>query len=631
MSISSDYLDDLRQRLSLSSVVGRKVRLTRRGREHTGLCPFHHEKTPSFTVNDDKGFYHCFGCGAHGDVIRFVMEQDNLPFRDAVERLAQEAGMPPPQRDPEGEARERARLGLIEAQEAASQWFESQLWSLAGRAALEYLRGRGLTDETIRAFHLGYAPDSRTGLRDALAARGFAPDVVAASGLLVTPEDGGPPFDRFRNRVMFPIADGRGRTIAFGGRALDDAPAKYLNSPETELFHKGRSLYNLDRARAAARDHDGILVVEGYMDVISLSQAGFSEAVAPLGTALTEEQLVLLWRVTPEPTLCFDGDNAGRRAAARAMDRALPLLKPGHSLRFLLLPEGQDPDSLVQSAGAAAFNQVRAGARPLSDMLWTVLLDSHPTDTPERRAAFEQAVRGAVAKIADAKVRGYYEAEMNARLRGFLRGPAPSALPTGSGRPGPRRQGQSGRLPPASGGGLLAATPLGRGDSAAKSRRREQLILLCVINHPLLADRFGEDLAAVEMHNPDLDKLRNEIIGIAAFDHDLDMAALRRHLIERGFGKTLDGLDTAAASLWFVEPNAALTDVEQGWRHVVALHRRLSTLERELKRVEDELARDFSDDALTRLQALKAQIDQAEGREATVAGYGVASGRPEAV
>ena len=633
MSVSPAYLDDLRQRLPLSGVVGRKVRLIRRGREFTGLCPFHHEKTPSFTVSDDKGFYHCFGCGAHGDVIRFVMESDNLPFREAVDHLAREAGMPPPEIDLEAEAKAKERLGLIEAEEAAAAWFESQLWSAAGRDALAYLRRRGLEDETIRAFRLGVAPAARTLLKEAMLARGFSEDVLVRSGLVILPEDGGPSFDRFRHRVMFPIRDGRGRVIAFGGRALDDAPAKYLNSPETELFHKGRTLYNLDQARGPARERGGILVVEGYMDVISLAQAGYREAVAPLGTALTEEQLSLLWRTAPEPTLCFDGDAAGRRAAARAMERALPGLAPGHSLRFLLLPQGEDPDSLVQAQGAPAFAALQENSKSLADMLWATLLEAHPIDTPERRAAFEEAVKGAVARVADRRVRGHYEADMAARLRQLFAPARPDRTERadrrpGLGRPsGNLRRGQTDIRRP----GRLTAQAIGQDDRAGRARRREQLILACVINHPLLIERHEEELAGLELQNLDLDKLRSEIIRIAASDHDLDMAALRRHLMESGFGKVIDGLDAASAPLWFAQPDAALIDVEQGWRHVVALHRRLSTLEREIKRLEDELARDISDEALGRLRALKVQLDQAEGREVMVAGYGVASGREPTV
>ncbi|RIK95315.1 MAG: DNA primase [Proteobacteria bacterium] len=630
MSVSPAYLDDLRQRLPLSGVVARKVRLVRRGREFTGLCPFHHEKTPSFTVSDDKGFYHCFGCGAHGDVIRFVMESDNLPFREAVERLAREAGMPPPEIDLEAEAKAKERLGLLEAEEAAAAWFESQLWSASGREALAYLRRRGLADETIRGFRLGYAPAARTLLKDAMLARGFSEDVLVRSGLVILPEDGGPTFDRFRHRVMFPIRDGRGRVIAFGGRALDDAPAKYLNSPESELFHKGHTLYNLDQARGPARERGGVLVVEGYMDVISLAQAGFREAVAPLGTALTEEQLTLLWRTVPEPTLCFDGDAAGRRAAARAMERALPGLAPGHSLRFLLLPQGEDPDSLVQAQGAAAFAALQAGSKSLADMLWSTLLEAYPTDTPERRAAFDEAIKKTVARIADHRVRSHYESDMAARRRRLF-APLPADRPgrePGRGRgSGTLRRGQTDIRRP----GRLSAALMGQDDRAGRSRRREQLILACVLNHPLLIERHEEELAGLELQNPDLDKLRSEIIRIAASDHDLDMAALRRHLMESGFGKAIDGLDTASAPLWFAQPDAALIDVEQGWRHVVALHRRLSTLEREIKRLEDELARDFSDEALGRLRALKVQLDQAEGREVMVAGYGVASGREPTV
>ncbi|MEX1147571.1 MAG: DNA primase, partial [Sphingomonadales bacterium] len=417
MSFTPEFLDELRGRLRLSEIVGRKVRLVRRGREFTGLCPFHSEKTPSFTVNDDKAFYHCFGCGAHGDAIRFLTDSEGLPFPEAVERLAGEAGLALPARDPQAEARAKARAGLKDVQAMAAKWFESQLWSASGSEGLAYLRRRGLDDQTIRRFALGHAPEGRTALLDGLKARGLDDAQLRDSGLIVYPEDGRPAIDRFRNRVMFPIRDVRGDVVAFGGRALGDVPAKYLNSPETPLFHKGNMLYNLDLARSAARDRGQIIVVEGYMDVIALNAAGFEQAVAPLGTALTEDQMRLLWRVSPEPVLCFDGDTAGMRAAGRAVERALPLLEPGYSLHFAILPAGEDPDSLVQSAGADAFTAVLGKGRSLAEMLWESLTRGVDIDTPERRAGLERAVMGRLNDIADNRVQSFYRDDFRARLR----------------------------------------------------------------------------------------------------------------------------------------------------------------------------------------------------------------------
>lgn len=638
MSFTPAFLDELRDRIRISEVVGSKVKLIRRGREHTGLCPFHSERTPSFTVNDDKGFYHCFGCGAHGDAIAFLVEAEGLNFRDAVERLAARAGLPLPTPDPEEARRAERRATLQDANELAAKWFSAQLQGAAGWEAMAYLRRRGLTEDTIRDFRIGFAPPLRTGLAEALAARGVTPALAAEAGLLIQPEDGGAPFDRFRNRVMFPILDNRGRVVAFGGRAMDDAPAKYLNSPETPLFHKGRMLFNLFAARGEARKRSEILVVEGYMDVISLAQAGFPHGVAPLGTALTEEQMQELWRVAPEPVLCFDGDAAGRRAAARAVERALPHLKPGHSLRFALLPEGEDPDDFVKGRGADAFTALIAESRPLSDMLWEILGESHPADTPERRAGLEQAAWSAVSRITDPKVRKFYEADFRNRISALWRPPqdrtdtAPRQArgPYGRGGrnmswTGPRGGRIDERKLPAS--AALRETALVRGDDAARSRLREGLLLLCAINHPTLLDSHAEELMGLEIRNRDLDKLRSEIIRIAVSMPDLDSARIRDHVKQQGYGAILDSLDAALAPVWFAQKDAALVDVERGWRHVAGLHQHFLVLERERKRVEDELAQELTDEAFARLQALLKEFEEAEGREANLAGFGVASGR----
>jgi len=403
MSFTPQFLDELRQRLSLVQVISRKVKLTRRGREQTGLCPFHAEKSPSFTVNDDKGFFHCFGCGAHGDVIGFVMRSDGLSFPETVERLAREAGLELPVSSPEERERTQRQATLVSAMETAAAWYEQQLKVPQGRPALDYLKQRGLSDATIARFRLGDAPEGRTALRDALAKAGVPLELAIEAGLIGKGEDGNI-FDRMRGRVIFPIADRRGRIIAFGGRILGEGQPKYLNSPETPLFHKGRTLYGLGQALRPARDAGEIVVAEGYMDVIALAQAGFAQAVAPLGTALTEEQMGELWRLVPEPTLCFDGDGAGERAAARAAERALPLLKPGQSLRFALLPAGEDPDTLIIAQGAAAMRAVLDAAQPLAEMVWRGGVQGRSFDTPERRAGLRQEVRERLSRIADRPV-----------------------------------------------------------------------------------------------------------------------------------------------------------------------------------------------------------------------------------
>ena len=416
MAFPDGFLEELRNRLPLSGVVSRSVRLLKRGREFTGLCPFHNEKSPSFTVNDDKGFFHCFGCGAHGDVIGFAMRNRGLSFPEAVEQLAAEAGLEVPRMRQEDRERASQVATLEKAVEEAAKWFEAQLKANTGNEARAYIQKRGLKPETVDRFRLGYAPQSRTALKEAMLARGIPEPLLIESGLLIKPEDGGASYDRFRHRVMFPIGDRRGRIIAFGGRALDpDAPAKYLNSPETPLFHKGRNLYNHAIAREAARESGTVIVVEGYMDVIALAQAGFDHTVAPLGTALTEEQLQLLWRMTPEPILCFDGDAAGQRAAYRAADRALPLLEPGRSLRFALLSGGKDPDDFVREFGRASFEEVLSKATNLAEMIWQRAISSHSLDTPEKRAIVVRELKDLTKAIQDPIVRQFYDNEFFVR------------------------------------------------------------------------------------------------------------------------------------------------------------------------------------------------------------------------
>ena len=447
MAFPPNFLDELRNRIPLASLVGRQVRLIRRGRELAGLCPFHHEKTPSFYVVEDKGFFHCFGCGAHGDAVGYLMRAENLDFIEAIERLASEAGLAVPQQTPQERERAQRQKTQLEALAAAANFYEARLWAPAGARARDYLAARGLDEETIRRFRLGWASDDRQALRRALSGE-FPEALLHEAGLVRQPEGGGDPYDYFRGRVLFPIGDRAGRVIAFGGRTMGDDQPKYLNSPDTPLFEKGRVLYAWAAARAnVGRDTDTdalpLIVVEGYMDVIALHRAGFGTAVAPLGTALTEAHLHELWRLSPEPVLCFDGDNAGQRAMIRALHRALPLLQPGRSLRFAGLPSGEDPDSLIRTGGKPAFAEILAAARPLSEMLWQSELAARPIDTPERRADLERRVMADAALIADRIVQGEYRrflrdklfalgrpaGSRGARLKGRgVSGPAAAAL-----------------------------------------------------------------------------------------------------------------------------------------------------------------------------------------------------------
>ncbi len=425
MRFPPSFLDDIRGRVSISSVVGRKVawdrRKTNAGKgDYWACCPFHGEKSPSFHVDDRKGRYHCFGCKASGDIFTFLVEKEGVSFPEAVERLAQEAGLPMPQVSEADVQREEQRASLYDIMEIAAKFFEAELQSARGAKARGYLADRQLSVAIQKEFRIGYAADDRQALRNHLAERKVAPEQMVEAGLIIQGE--GASYDRFRDRVMFPIRDPRGRVIAFGGRALaKDVPAKYLNSPETPLFHKGQVLYNLDKARGPAHEHDAIIAVEGYVDVIAMHRAGLPHAVAPLGTALTEDQLAILWRTAPEPTLCFDGDSAGLKAAYRALDLALPLLKPGHSLKFALLPEGQDPDDLLKSQGAQAVQDVIAAAQPLSEVLWQRALSENDRATPERKAQFERDLRQLINQIGDDVVKKHYLADMGERLHGAVR------------------------------------------------------------------------------------------------------------------------------------------------------------------------------------------------------------------
>ncbi|HEY0027674.1 MAG TPA: DNA primase [Allosphingosinicella sp.] len=425
MSLTPQFLDELRARTTLSTLVGKTVKLQKAGREYKAPCPFHKEKTPSFYVNDEKGFYHCFGCSVHGDAIRWLTDQRGLPFMDAVKELADAAGMEVPAADPRAQAKAERATGLYDVVEAAQSWFEAQLAGLEGGDARAYLEKRGISDATRRKFGFGFAPDTRGKLRTAL--KEFGNDKLIEAGLLIQPDDAErEPYDRFRGRLTYPIRDRRGRVIAFSARILGAGEPKYLNSPDTPLFDKGRSLFNIDKAGPASRQSNRVIIVEGQMDVIALDQAGISEAVAPLGTALTEMQLELLWKLAPTPLLCFDGDSAGQKAAFRAALRALPHVGPGRSLSFVTLPAGQDPDDLVRAKGRAALEELFEKAEPLVDRIWHHELAAEPLDTPEQRAGLRRRLTDHASAITDADVRDQYRMELLRRF-GELNRPPPRA------------------------------------------------------------------------------------------------------------------------------------------------------------------------------------------------------------
>jgi DNA primase len=530
MSLTPQFLDELRSRTLLSSLIGRSVKIQRAGREWKACCPFHQEKTPSFTINDDKGFYHCFGCGAHGDAIRWMTDQRGLPFMDAVKELAQAAGMEVPAADPRSAERAERAKGLHEAMDDAASWFTEQLNGIAGAEARGVLEKRGINAETARAFGLGFSPDSRGKLKDAL--KTYGNPLLVEAGLLIQVDEK-EPYDRFRGRLMIPIRDPRGRTIAFGGRVIGDGEPKYLNSPETPLFDKGRTLYNLDRAQAAVRKTSRVIAVEGYMDVIALAQAGFGEAVAPLGTALTEGQLERLWRLADIPLLCFDGDSAGQKAAIRAAHRALPLLQPGRSLAFVTLPDGLDPDDLVRSKGPAAFEALLRAPQPLVDRLWAHELAAEPLATPEAKAGLKRRLADLAQTIADTNVRTEYAADFRQRFdEQFARIRAPFV-------PFERRPPQPRGARGAKGGWRPPDPPV---SEAAKGMRGGGLdrilakaVLAGLIRHPAEIARHMEVLGSLRLADGALGRLFEAVVDVAMEDRQLDSQGVLTILARSGF------------------------------------------------------------------------------------------------
>ncbi len=650
MRYPDGFLDEIRARLPASSVVGRRVKLRKQGREFAGLSPFNAEKTPSFFVNDAKGRWFDFSAGKNGDIFNFIMETEGLSFPEAVERLAGEAGVPMPERDPAAEKREAVRATLYDVLEAAASFFQERLQSSAGAAARGYLQNRGIGPDLQRRFRIGYAGPERAALKEFLSGKGIDQERMIAAGLLVSGDDIPVSFDRFRDRVIFPIADFRGRIVGFGGRALSaDVPAKYLNSPETDLFHKGSLLYNGVAARKAAYDAGTVVAVEGYADVIQMAAAGFSNTVAPLGTALTERQLEILWRMADEPVLCFDGDPAGLRAAYRAIDLAMPLLKPGRSVRFALLPSGQDPDDLIRSEGREAMEAVIAAARPLVDMIWARETESHVFDTPERRAALEARLREIARAIVDESVRRHYfqafdervsaffpnvgARSMESRGRGEGRGGRWQGSSATSGRPvsptGDRRRPGSAARPPVS--DRLRRSPILAGRSSLPLR--EVVLVVTMVNHPHLIAAHLDAFAEIEFGHRDLDRLRDAVIEIAADGDEWDAAGLRGRLSDRRFGALLSRLDAqiAATSHWQVLPESAPADAEVAWLQALTLHRRQRTLHRELKDAEAALAETPSEANFARLVDIRNQLASSEGVEALVEGFGVSSGREKRV
>ncbi len=555
MSLPPGFLDEMRTRLSLAQVVGRKVMWDmRKSNQAKGdwwaPCPFHQEKSASFHVDDRKGFYYCFGCQAKGDAISFVRETENTSFMEAVEILAREVGMPMPQRDPRAQEKADHRTQLAEVMEAALRHYRMQLGTNAARDARAYLERRGLDAKALDRFEIGFAPDARQGAFQALTAKGIPEDQIVDAGICARPDAsdrrGGAPYDRFRGRIIFPIRDARGRCIAFGGRAMDpNARAKYLNSPETALFHKGHALYNHAPAREAAGKGAALILAEGYMDVIALSEAGFTGAVAPLGTAVTPDQLQLMWRIAPEPIVCLDGDAAGLRAAYRVINIALPLLEAGRSLRFALLPQGKDPDDLIRAEGAGAMQNVLDAAMPLVDLMWRQETEGKTFDSPERRAALDKALADRTALITDTGLRRHYDdALRDLKWQLFRKRKAPARGTPFMGKPG---FGKSGGTIIAPAQASTRSSRLVAAGEGADEHLREAVILAALVSTPAIVAEFESQLERMECRDR---------------DHAVILAALLRHAhagsdVIRGeitANGTLDALETLLR-----DPHVALT------------------------------------------------------------------------
>ena len=649
MRFSNSFLDEIRDRVNISDVIGKRVTWDRKKSNASkgdfwACCPFHGEKSPSFHCEDRKGRYHCFGCGVSGDHFRFLTDLDGMAFPEAVQQIADMAGVAMPQPDVQAERRERERASLQDVMEMATLFFQDQLQTAAGARARAYLRDRGLSGRTIETFRLGYAPESRNALKEHLAAKGITKEQMEACGLVVH-ENVPVSYDRFRDRIMFPILSSREKVIAFGGRAMAaDALAKYLNSNETELFHKGSVLYNFARARRATQSAGTVIAVEGYMDVIALYQAGVENVVAPLGTALTENQLELLWKMASQPVLCFDGDGAGIRAANRAADLALPYIKPGRSVSFALLPDGKDPDDLVRHEGRAPFDGVLAEAKPLAAMIWSRETSSTAFDTPEKRAELENRLRQIVSVIGDESVRRFYQQDMRDRLNAFFQPQfqrGGNNMPNrnfGRGAQSNGRNGQRGQgaASPGAGGRIsdrLSQSGLVKGYLTAPALR-ESVLALTIVNHPQLLLEEYDEIAAIDYENRDLQRLWSTVLTYAAESAaDISRAALIDRLSQHGFEPLLKTMDQQVrnARLWTATEQAAMEDAREGYVQALSLHKRTKSLLWQKRELEREIAEATDDERGTLLvraiAEVQLEIGRMENQEAIIDGFGVMSGR----
>jgi DNA primase len=617
MAFPPNFLDDIRMRLPVSSVVGRRVRLIKRGREYIGLSPFSNEKSPSFTVNDEKGFYHCFSSGKHGDIISFLQETERLTFAEAVERLAAEAGMSLPEVDPRAAREEQKRSSLGDWMELAAAWFESELRRPVGQTARAYLEKRGLPESEWSRFRIGFAPNNRTGLKDYLIAKGAKPGDLVDAGVLIAPEDGGQPYDRFRDRIIFPITDSRGKVVSFGGRAMDpQARAKYLNGPETSLFLKGRVLYGLFEARKilhagqSGGEKPPMVVVEGYMDVIACQRAGVP-AVAAMGTALTEEQMEGLWRLHPTPTLCFDGDKAGKRAADRAIDRALPLLKPGRSFLFSMPVGGKDPDDVLREQGPAALKAQLSDTKPFVEALFERERDLEPFDTPEQRTNLKVRLRTLAATIADKDLAHAYKEELLDRLDEMRAARRVKADASDAGRALSRQRWDNSPRRPWGKPRLEGATAEGRQAAAAlhqAPRPFSAALLIAAIRDPKVVDDRIEVLMNQGFGDERLDAIAHELVNLRLEADHVETGLLRGRLASAGYDEgVLAALERAAAHVKALDvAQSAAQSPEEAirglWSQAFDLLLRLTALERAVDDAKTDLADDSDFQTLLRLK-----------------------------
>lgn len=591
MTKLKDHLEAIKDRLPLSVVIAPYVALKKRGNSFTGLCPFHNEKGPSFSVTDEKGFYHCFGCGAHGDHFSFVIEKLHMPFMDAVEHLSRQAGLTMPKFEKpgdDGSSTQNSTDGkavLYEINEIACHYFEAQLRLPENQRARDYLKQRGMTGIIAKEFRLGFAP--ARGLLDLLKERGYGHSDSVASGLIIDPDPGRGAYERFRDRVMFPIQDSRGRVVAFGGRIIGSGEPKYLNSPETPLFHKGRQLYAHNQSISAVRNGSAFLVVEGYMDVIALHQVGLKTAVAPMGTALTAEQISLMWRSSTKPILCFDGDSAGRRAAHRSAQVLLDILKPGYTIEFCFLPEGEDPDSFVKKHTVAALREILAHPVSLGDVLWQLFLEGRSIESPEDKAKARQDLLQLCYKISDPEVRHFYQQDLNHKLQILLSSKVRGSVHT-----------QKNLLHQGS-----------KPDILKKIRDGHKILLATLINHPTLISEVAEQLMSLRIDEAYLDDLRNFLLDFFAQDHHTYSNELVSIVREKGFSDFVD--QTMTQSLYikarFAHTSSELDQARSGWLDVWHFLERNNQLKDSANQMSLELKSDLNQRSWQGLLSVKRQ------------------------